>query len=290
VILAARRQLAEAHPLLVLLAPHFENTLVTNDIAMSALIGPDGYMERLQSPTLDASLALATRAIREFRLTDSAPRKDAAARGVDDVATLGDYPARDDAYLVWDATLAFVDAYVRLYYPTDLDVSADTELAAWVDEMGADDGGRLGGIARPRTVDALVDLVAQIVFRCTAHHASINYPSFDFFSYAPNMQTAAFGPGPTGGAGDTAAARAAMLPPYAQAYQAFYLFEEITLQLNRIGEYPKRHFADERVAPLLDAYRARLDDAEGAIADRNASRLLAYPYQLPSRISLSIHV
>jgi arachidonate 15-lipoxygenase len=290
VILAARRQLASAHPLLVLLSPHFQNTLITNDIAMTNLIGAGGYMERLQSPTLDASLALATRAIRDFRLTESAPREDAVARGVDDLATLGDYPARDDAYLVWDATLPFVDAYVRLYYPTDADVSGDVELAAWVDEMGADDGGRLTGLERPRTVAALVDLIARIVFRCTAHHASINYPSFDFFSYAPNMQTAAFGPGPTGGAGDTDAALAAMIPPYAQAYQAFYLFEEITLQLNRIGEYPKRHFDDDRVAPVLDAYRTRLDAVERAIDDRNASRRLAYPYQLPSRISLSIHV
>lgn len=291
VILAARRQLGDNHPILTLLAPHFENTLITNDLAMTALIGADGYMERLQSPTLEASLGLATRSISAFRLTDSAPRKDFAARGVDDVGALGDYPARDDSLLVWDATAPFVEAYLRLYYETDADVGGDLELAAWVDEMGAEDGGRLGGIARPRTVDAVIDLVSQIVFRCTAYHASINYSSFELFSFAPNMQTAAFGPGPTGGAGDTREAYDAMIPPYDQAYQAFYLFYEIyKIQLNEIGKYPRRHFDDERVAPLLTAYQERLDEVERTVEARNTTRLLAYPFQLPSRISLSIHV
>ena len=290
VILSARRQLASAHPILTLLAPHFQNTLLTNSIAMSNLISVGGYMDRLQSPTLDASLGVATKAIADFRLTDSAPRKDFAARGVGDPQALGDYPARDDGLLLWDATQPFVEAYLRLYYQSDADVVGDAELAAWVAELGADDGGRLNGIARPMTVDAVVDLIAQIVFRCTAYHASINYSSFPLFSFAPNMQTASFGPGPTGGSGDNASAVAAMIPPYDQAFQAFYLFYEITVRLNQIGQYPPGTFADPRVADLLAAYQARLDGAEQTITTRNQTRKLVYPYQLPSQISLSIHV
>jgi arachidonate 15-lipoxygenase len=288
VILAAHRQLSDEHPLFVLLAPHFDNTMITNDIAMSGLVGPGGYMERLQSPTLDASLALATRQIDAFRLGDSAPRKDFAARGCDDLGALGDYPARDDGLLVWDATFPWIDGYVRLYYASDADVAADVELAAWVDEMGSRDGGRLNGLARPATVAQLVDLIAQIVFRCTAYHASINYPSFDLFGYTPNMQAAGFAPGPTGTAADTEDARNAMLPPYEAAFDGFTLFYEITLQLNRIGEYPR--FADDRVQPLLAAYQGRLAEVEDVITAKNTTRKLAYPYLLPSRISRSIHV
>lgn len=289
VILSARRQLAETHPLLVLLAPHFENTLITNDIARTGLIGPGGYMERLQSPTLEASLALATREIDAFVLTESAPRKDFAARGVEDREALPEYPFRDDGLLVWDAIVPFIESYLRLYYPSDDAVRADPELEAWAHEMGSRSGGRLRGITRPETFAQLSDLIAQILFRCTAHHAAINYSSFDLFGYPPNMQPAAYGPGPSG-TSDTEAAWRAMLPPYHQAEQAFRLFYEITIQLNRIGEYPPHHFADPRVAPLLDEQRARLEEVERTIDARDQTRLLSYPYQRPSRISRSIHV
>lgn len=291
VILCAYRQLAANHPLLQLLKPHFDNTLITNKIAMTNLIGPAGYMDRLQSPTLEASLALSTRSIAEFRLTESAPAKVFAARGVDDADTLRDYPARDDSLLIWAANQPFIDDYVRLYYGTDADVAGDTELRAWVAEMGARDGGRLNGIACPQTVLAVVELIAQIVFRCTAYHASINYSSFELFSYPPNLQAAGFGPGPTGGPTDTEAAWLAMLPPFSQASDALYLFYEICkIQLNRIGDYPDGHFEDARVEPLLSAYKARLDDVERTIIERNRTRRFAYPFQLPSRISRSIHV
>lgn len=290
VILSARRQLAPNHPLRVLLEPHFENTLITNDIAMTNLIGPDGYMERLQSPTLEASLALATRQIDAFELLKSAPHEDYVARGVDDFELLGDYPARDDGAAVWSALEPFVKAYVELYYTSAADVAGDDELQGWVREMGARDGGRLSGMRQPATVDDVAGLLARILFRCTAYHASINYSSFPLFSFAPNVQTAGFAPGPTGGSSDTEAALEAMIPPYDLATQGLSLFWEITVQLNRLGHYPEGHFVDQRVAPLLDAYQARLDAVEAAIAQKNRSRPLEYGYQLPSRVSQSIHV
>src|SRR5690606_15770594 len=122
VILATHRELSERHPLFVLLSPHFRDTLMTNDIAKNHLYSPGGNMDRLQSPTLEASLGLARQQIDAFRLLESAPHEDARARGVDDLDRLPTYPARDDALLVWDAILAWVDGYVRLYYPTDGDV------------------------------------------------------------------------------------------------------------------------------------------------------------------------
>ncbi len=290
VILSAKRQLAPNHPLRVLLEPHFENTLITNDIAMSNLIGPDGYMERLQSPTLEASLALATQQINAFDLSTSSPHEDYKRRGVDDFELLGDYPARDDGAEVWSALEPFVQGYIELYYTSAADVAGDPELQGWVREMGASDGGRLNGLSQPSTVDDVVSLLSRILFRCTAYHASINYSSFPLFSYAPNVQTAGFGPGPTGGPGDTEAALEAMIPPYDLATQGLALFWEITVQLNRLGHYPAGHFSDDRVAPLLDAYGKRLEAVEAVITQKNLSRPLEYTYQLPSRVSQSIHV
>ena len=291
VILATHRQLAKAHPIHVLLEPHFANTLITNDIAMTSLIGPDGNMERLQSGTLEASLDLAKKALSEFRLLESAPTKDFAARGTDDLEGLPVYPFRDDGLLSWGPLERWARAYLDLYYESDADVAADPELAAWVDEMGSEQGGRLKGLSRPETVDGLVELVAQILFRCTVYHAAFNYTSYDFFAYAPNMQAATFGPGPSGTAADSDAALEAMWPPYEAAYEGMHLFYTIfRVQLNRLGHYPEGHFTDPRVAPLEETLRAELDAVEETIAARDAARLLPYPYLRPSRVSNSIHV
>ena len=290
VILSARRQLAPNHPLRVLLEPHFDNTLITNEIAMSNLIGPDGYMERLQAPTLEASLKLATASIADFRLAASSPLEDATRRGVADTDVLGTYPARDDGLRVWGALEPFVREYVELYYTSDDLVVGDVELQGWLRELGAHDGGRLAGIPAVSTVDALVALLARLLFRCTSYHASINYPSFPLMSYPPNVQVSSFGPGPTGGAADTDAALLAMFPPYSVATEALTLFWEITVQLNRLGEYPRGHFSDDRVSPLLESFMERLDAVEAEISAENRSRFFEYPWQLPSRVSRSIHV
>lgn len=291
VIVSTHRQLAERHPLFVLLEPHFANTLVTNEIAMTSLIGPDGNMERLQSGTLEGSLDLAKKSLRELRLLETAPHQDFAARGVDDADAFPDYPFRDDGLLSWAPLERWVTNYLRLYYPDDATVAEDIEIAAWVEEMGSEQGGRLQGLSTPETFDQLRDLVARILFRCTTFHAAFNYTSYDFFGFVPNMQAAAFGPGPDTVENPSDEAVRAMWPPYTAAYQGMHLFYTIfRVQLNRIGHYPKGHFHDPRVAPLEATLQRELDEAEEQIAARDATRIVPYPYLRPSRVSLSIHV
>lgn len=291
VILSTHRTLAPWHPIGVLLAPHFANTMITNDIAMTSLIGPDGNMERLQSGKLTDSLDLALGAIADFRLAKSAPHEDFAARGVDDVEALPDYPFRDDGLLSWPHIRTWARDYLRLYYTSDADVRADHEVADWVREMGSDEGGRLQGLQPPKTFDALAELLSRILFRCTVYHAAFNYTSYDFFAYAPNMQAAGFGAGPTGTDSDSELALQAMWPPYQAAYEGMHLFYTIfRVQLNRLGHYPDGHFEDERVAPLEQKLRAALDEVEKTIAARDAGRIVPYPYLMPSRVSNSIHV
>lgn len=288
VIVSARRQLAEAHPLRILLEPHFRDTLITNDIAMGSLVNPGGHMDRLQAPTLEASLGVARAAIDAFRLTASSPAEEFGARGVLDPAGLGVYPARDDAMGLWAAVERWVQGYVGLYYTSDADVVADPELAAFAAELGAEDGGRLRGIGVPATRADAAGLVARIVYRCTGWHAQFNYTSWDWFAFAPAMPTAQFGPGP--GGVDDEAAWLAMLPPTDLAAETLGLFWQLRVQLSALGAYPEGTFADPRVAPLLDAHQAQLRDVEAATAARDATRPWSWPFLRPSQVPLSIHV
>ncbi|MGE3671810.1 MAG: lipoxygenase family protein [Polyangiaceae bacterium] len=287
VVLSARRQLAEQHPVRVLLEPHFQYTLISNEITKTTLVNPGGIIDRLQSPPLDDSLEVCLKGLSEFRLSESAPPKDFARRGVDDLQGLPEYPFRDDSLQVWPVMRDWVDSYLRLYYKQDTDVLGDAEMAGFVREMGAQDGGRLQGLKALTGVDDLVDLVAQIIFRASSYHASINYPLYDF-CFAASGPTSVYGPGPYGNDSDTQDALRQMLPPEDLAYESVAIYWPLTAKLNRLGQYAP--FADPAVAPLLQTLQSRLNDVDAHIRQADASRPLSYLYYAPSEATQSIHV
>lgn len=288
VAMASKRQLAARHPLRVLLDPHVENTLIANDICRTSLTNPNGIVDRLQAMELPVSLRFCNDAIARFRLLESDPVRDCAARGVDDVEALPVYPHRDDQLLVWEAVFAWVDAYVRAYYGADQDVLDDHELEAFVGELMADGKGRLRGLIVPKSVRELVDLIARVVFRGSAYHASINYSLYDY-TYAPNGPTSGFGPGPTGTPADTASARLAMHPPYDIANEVISIYYNLQLRLNELGKYGAS-LEDPRVRQPLDTFNRTLAQIEDIIRQRNEQRLVPYVFSMPSNITASIHV
>jgi arachidonate 15-lipoxygenase len=292
-ILAARRQLAPWHPLLRLLAPHFENTLAVNQVARSSVLSPGGSQDRLLAPLLEDQLALLTRRVAEVDLASLDPRVELARRGVHEAECLPQYPFRDDSLPIYQATHAFVAEYLALYYPSDADVAADTELAAFVAEVGAESGGRLprmmAGVRVATTAD-VTDLVARVVFRATTFHAAINDSSYDWVSFAPSMPSAAFAPFPPPGAPIPADAHAKMLPTVALSWEvvaATYNVAEIGK--NRLGRYAEGHFGDGRVTPIVARFQERLRAIEADTVARNAERPSPYEYLLPSRITASIN-
>jgi len=289
VILTSYRELSSRHPLMVLLDPHFEMTLVVNETARGSLINPGGYMDRLQSGTLEGSIELLKRGMSALRLDRAGLAADLKARGVDDTDALPVYPFRDDGLPVNRAIHRWVDGYLRLYYRADADVVADTELRAWRDALGA--AGGLNGVPDLDTVAGLVTFVSDLLYRCTAYHSTINYSGYEAAGFPPNQPTAGFGPGPSPDREPTEADLLAMMPPLNVARGAFTLM--YTLQETRysqLGQYPRLHFKDPPVWPLLLAFQAELESVEAQTAARNTSRRLPYSHLLPSRIPQSIHV
>jgi arachidonate 15-lipoxygenase len=291
--MATLRQLAAAHPLTALLSPHFEGTLAINDAARTKLCAPGGQLEELLAPTREASLALSLRALGDFRLEDALLPADLRGRRVDG-GGLADYPYRDDGRLIWAAIGAFVAGYVGLYYPDATAVSADPELAAWAAELSSQEGGRLGGFpARIETPAALIDALTFVIFTASAQHAAFNYTQYAFMGYAPNMPAAGYAPPPGGLPGDADPDRAwaSVLPsPSLAEGQLEFFYQQSNVRNNRLGAYPRGHFDDPGVAPLLERFTGQLGEAERAIAARDAGRILSYPWLLPSNITASIHI
>ncbi|MBN8611524.1 MAG: lipoxygenase [Deltaproteobacteria bacterium] len=291
VVLAGMRNLPPQHPLHVLLTPHFETTLQINDSAKNSLVAPGGGVDHVLGGTLETSVRLTALGLAELRIDEASPIKQLALRKVDDTSRLPVYPYRDDAIDVWGAISRFVSAYVELYYADDERVASDTELAAFLAELGSQDGGRLVGVPTVTTRAVLSELVASLIFIASAQHSALNYAQFEYMGMIPNMPGAGYAPAPTRDTPDAESSYVDLLPPLDIAIEHFTLAYELSnIRRNHLGEYPFLHWKDPAARALADAFAKHLADLELLLGARDGSRLLPYPFLRPSMIAASIHI
>ena len=282
---SAHRQLDGDHPLWLLLQPHLIGTFAINASAKTGLIAPKGVIDQVFAARIDVAASLVRLALDGFVLQDCAPTKEIAARGLNDVAAI-DYPYRDDILPVYRAIERFVRSYILVYYPDDATVGADTELAAWVDEVGSPIGGALRGIRRVETVDGLVEWMANIIHVGSAQHAAVNFPQFPFFSWGASVGGAAWGPPP--GHHVTEDNLLALMPPWDCIFlQADTVFQLASVHYTRLGDYT---FQDTRLSHVVAAFQADLATIDAEIETRDASRFLTYPFLRPSLVPASINI
>jgi len=282
---AAHRQVGDEHPLRTLLDPHLEGTFAVNCSAKTSLLAPNGVIDKVFAARIDVAASLVRAALDGFVLQDRAPARELAARGFDDPADL-EFPYREDVLPVYAAILRFVRAYVALYYAEDSVVSGDTELQAWVAEVGSPIGGALRGIRPVETIAGLVTWMTNILHIASAQHAAVNFPQFPFFSWGANVAGALWGPPPSGAV--TEADLLALMPPWdCLSLQADTVYELAGVHYTRLGEVPSTY---PRVAPLVAEFQRELRGIEEATTARDAGRLLSYPFLRPSVIPASINI
>lgn len=294
---ATHRQLAEVHPLSVLLLPHFEGTLFINNSAATGLIAPGGPIDTIFGGSITSIEKASARDRLRYNFTAAMLENDLEARGVADASVLPDYPYRDDARLVWGAIHDWVSAYLNIYYANDAAVTGDTELAAWLAELSGQ--GLVQGVPAVSDRQTLADVVTMMIFTASAQHAAVNYPQAPLMSFPPAATGGGWGPGPDV-VTPTEAAWAALFPPMSVAQQQMQLLQLLGgTWYTKLGEYrtndvlDRPWFEDPRVTAAggpLDRFRAALSGIEDAINIRNQSRKVAYTFLLPSLIPQSINI
>lgn len=300
VVMAAERQLSEDHPLKVLLDRHGTFTLDINDSAKTDLIAPNGAVDHVVGPTIEATVGLVKATVSGVSFWNLAPPRELAARGVD-VASLPHYPYRDDLLLIWTAITDFVEAYVRLYYDSDAAVSADPELQAFVNELGSNDGGRISGVPEVKDIDTLVQVLAIAIHLASSQHAAVNFSQFPYMSLGTNMPGAMFAPAPTLESEASEAAWMAMLPPPKIMSETFNTVYQLSnVRNNWLGVFdhhrmipilPSKHdFDDKNAREVADDFTKALEAIEAVIGDRNNKRVIPYEFLIPSLIPASIHI
>lgn len=304
--LAMHNCLSARHPLHRLLLPHFEGTLSINTSADKTLVNPAGFVDKLLLPTIGGCIQLAGKAVQGLDFNASMFPKQLAARGVDG-DQLSAYPYRDDGRLVWGAIESWVRSYVEHCYASNDAVAADSELQAFVRQVGqyqATDaaghsvGGGIKGVGedggRISTRGYLVQMITQIIWNGSAQHAAVNFPQAGPMVYAgafPLTLMKTMRAGKRSEEGDYLA----MLPSQRPTRIQLFILELLGgVHHTKLGHYPDgplgaSHFGPGALAALEKTYRQNLAGIESTIQDRNRTRS-EYPYLLPSQIPQSINI
>lgn len=300
VAVATHRQLAEVHPIWALLVRHFEGTLFINQAAATSLIIADGPIDHIFAGTIQSSQQTAANARLSFNFTSGMLPADLASRGVNANSALKDYPYRDDGLLVWGAIEGWVRNYVDVYYSSDADVTADTELAAWAADIASTDLGKLDGFSAPTTRAELVQTCTMIIFTASAQHAAVNFPQKSIMSFAPAVTGAMWEQAPSTGENATKQEWLSLMPPEPLSLEqvsVLYLLGSIYYRplgtyLSPQFPYPEWFQDPNIVGPNgpLARFNAALEGVEQTIAARNANRAKPYPYLLPSLIPSSTNI
>jgi arachidonate 15-lipoxygenase len=293
-VVATRRNLSHAHPLYVLLDPHFEGTMPINALAVKKLIQPGEAVDRLLGADVPSMYELLRRERLAFSFKERCLPADLQARQVDDAVHLPDYPYRDDALKVWRSIERWVSGYTDHYYRDDRAVAEDEELQGWVRELAdpsqgaVKDLGRDGGIVDRA---ALKEVLTMVIFTASAQHAAANFAQKTDMAFAPAHPLALYAPLRGEEATLDEQDFVDTLPPLDVALRTEQTLIFLgSLHHGQLGHYPALHFRDRHVSALLRRFRSELAEIEAQIIERNRELVLPYVHLQPTRIPQSINI
>jgi arachidonate 15-lipoxygenase len=306
------RQLAQNHPLGLLLRQHFRFMLTNNYLARERLINQSryvegryvegGFVERILAGTLLESLQIVKNACTSWSIKEFALPTELKNRGIDakeeqdpNSYKLPHYPYRDDSLLLWQTINTFVTSYLEVFYPTQQKIQEDQELQQWARELVADDGGKIKGMpASITTVDELIEIVTTIIFTCGPQHSAVNFSQYEYMAFVPNMPLAAYQELTKKGQFLDEKSLMQFLPPPKQTadqLEMMYLLSDY--RYDRLGYYDQEFentFKGTEVEPILKKFKQDLNQVEIEIDSNNQSRILPYPFLKPSLVLNSISI
>lgn len=293
VAVVTRRQLADWHPVHLLLAPHFRFYLYDNELGRVAFINPRGPVERMLGGTLQESLGIPLNLYKIWNIREFSLPADLARRGVSDPLALTRYPMRDDGLPIWHAIEAFVGNYLRIYYLSDQDVAADPEIQAWARELSSHDSTQNGGCVAgmPERIDSIAllqELLTTVIWTCGPLHSMLNFSQWDYINL-PNMSYAIYAEVPEQVGATSHDTLMQMMPPYEQAsYQLWWCKILTSYRYDRLGDYI-RDFTDPRARLTIQLFQQQLRIIEQETVARDRSRTVSFPYLKPSLCINSIN-
>lgn len=283
------RQLAENHPIALLLKPHFRFMLFDNDLGRTQFLQPGGPVDEFMAGSLAESVGFVAKTYEEWSVEKFTFPRLIKSRQTDDPEILPHFPFRDDGILIWNAIEKFVAEYLQLYYKTSQDLNDDYELQNWARELVAQDGGRVKGMpAKIETLEQLIEIISVVVFTCAPLHSALNFSQYEYMAFVPNMPYAAYHPIPETKGVDLETIMK-ILPPFKQAADQVMWTEILTsFHYDKLGFYDEE-FADPLAQEIVVQFQHNLHEIERQIDIINQTRPIPYNYLKPSQIINSIN-
>lgn len=186
--MAALRTLSAEHPVHALLARLTYQVFGVQPVAQSELFADGAVVDQIFGYTGAAAQAFTTALYESggagaFRANYFLA--DLRARGLVDAAVgpaLKHFPFYEDGRVIYRAIEAFMTTFVDAYYDGDADVSADTEMQAWVAEAN----GEAEVIDFPSAIDSKQTLI-QVLTHVVSPPSSFFLSSFFLFLLSCNL-------------------------------------------------------------------------------------------------------
>ncbi|XP_044030744.1 polyunsaturated fatty acid lipoxygenase ALOX15B-like isoform X3 [Siniperca chuatsi] len=184
--MATLRNFPMVHPLYKLLGPHFRFTLEIDTLARQLLLSDGGSLKEYTAVGGAATLDFLRRASASLTYRDLCLPDDITGRGLDSIPG---YYYRDDGLRLWDIIHRYVGGVVSYYYRSNNDVTRDSELQSWINEIVV--FGRLGDEKKgfPKSFSSVPELtyfVTMVIFNASAQHTAVNNAQLDYFGWMPN--------------------------------------------------------------------------------------------------------
>uniref|UniRef100_A0A8C5BSM5 Hydroperoxide isomerase ALOXE3-like n=1 Tax=Gadus morhua TaxID=8049 RepID=A0A8C5BSM5_GADMO len=277
--LATLRNLPSIHPLYKLLIPHFRNTIHVNTLALSDIRSEDGFFNQ-STIGMAGSLKLMARAHAETTYSSLFLPENIAARGLQSVPN---FYYRDDGLKLWHIVQSFAKEMVDIYYPSDNNVSRDSELQDWIEDIYTNTFLENG-------LEELAKFVTMVIFTASAKHAAVHNGQFDYIGWIPNNPMMLCRPPPSTKGRSSMETLLETLPNQATTAKLLSPICNVCQEVEDLvplGSYPER-FGEPLSRLNLAAFQGDLAYLSEEITKRNSELLLPYEYLNPAQIENSV--
>nr|XP_046229882.1 hydroperoxide isomerase ALOXE3-like [Scatophagus argus] len=290
--MATLRCFPEIHPLYKLLFPHFRYTLHINTGGRNTLFGPDGTLST-SSLGYNGMIELMRRSLSELTYSSLCLPENITARGLESIPN---FYYRDDGLKLWTIINRFVKAVVEYYYPSDDEVSKDTELQEWISEIFTHGflGNKASGFPESfHAVSEVTKFITMVIFTATGQHSAVNNGQFDYCSWIPNCPLLLHKLPPTTKGQSSMTTILESLPNVGETVSwaaLLHLLSETYSDTVLLGTYPEERFDELAPKQMMKKFQEELSHLSETIATRNSKLEIPYTYLDPAYVENSITI
>lgn len=287
------RHVPMVHPLYKLLIPHTRYTLQINQLARQLLISEKGVFTEFAASGGEGMFPLLKRSLSSVTYSSLCLPEDIMERGVEDVPN---FHYRDDGLKLWDVINRMVKGILGFYYKSDAEVSQDSELQTWIEDIfehGFLSQQCTGIPQKLTTLEEMFKLVTMVIFTCSGQHSAVNTGQYDYGGWMPNTPISLQRPPPTTKGMSSEATMLQTLPDInttVQGMATMWLLSKQSSDFAQLGHYPEEHFCEEVPLKLIGIFQGELEVLSAVIKTRNKSLEVPYTYLDPALVENSVAI